>query len=106
MSISACGFATDTIRRGTGALVMKEVMLPICSPPIATRTARTGRSRPTPSSASPIPPAIGCGYPSFLTRRSGPAKSLSFSDYAVVVQAALLGQGIALGWLTVAAHCC
>jgi DNA-binding transcriptional LysR family regulator len=29
---------------------------------------------------------------------------LSFSDYAVVVQAALLGQGIALGWLTVAAH--
>ena len=43
-------------------------------------------------------------YPAFLTRRSGPAKSLSFSDYAVVVQAALLGQGIALGWLTVAAH--
>ncbi|PMX77040.1 LysR family transcriptional regulator, partial [Pseudomonas sp. MPR-R2A3] len=29
---------------------------------------------------------------------------LSFTDYAVVVQAALLGQGIALGWLTVASH--
>jgi len=29
---------------------------------------------------------------------------LSFSDYAVVVQAALLGQGITLGWLTVVSH--
>jgi DNA-binding transcriptional LysR family regulator len=29
---------------------------------------------------------------------------LSFTDYAVVMQAALLGQGIALGWLTVASH--
>jgi DNA-binding transcriptional LysR family regulator len=27
--------------------------------------------------------------------------TISFSDYAVVIQAALLGQGIALGWLTV-----
>ncbi|MFT4065950.1 LysR family transcriptional regulator [Paraburkholderia sp.] len=29
---------------------------------------------------------------------------LSFSDYAIVVQAALLGQGIALGWLNVTSH--
>jgi hypothetical protein len=29
---------------------------------------------------------------------------LNFSDYAVVVQAALLGQGIAFGWITVASH--
>jgi DNA-binding transcriptional LysR family regulator len=29
---------------------------------------------------------------------------LSFSDYAIVVQAALLGQGIALGWLNVLTH--
>jgi DNA-binding transcriptional LysR family regulator len=29
---------------------------------------------------------------------------LSFSDYAIVVQAALLGQGIALGWLNVLSH--
>ena len=47
-------------------------------------------------------------YKGFLTRRQGAAKSaaksLSFSDYAVVVQAALLGQGIALGWLTVVSH--
>jgi DNA-binding transcriptional LysR family regulator len=29
---------------------------------------------------------------------------LSFNDYAIVVQAALLGQGIALGWLNVVSH--
>lgn len=33
-----------------------------------------------------------------------PAQSLAFSDYAIVVQAALLGQGVALGWLNVVAH--
>ena len=43
-------------------------------------------------------------YPCFLTKRGGPVKTLSFSDYAVVVQAALLGQGIALGWFTVTSH--
>ena len=30
--------------------------------------------------------------------------SLAFSDYTIVVQAALLGQGVALGWLSVVAH--
>jgi DNA-binding transcriptional LysR family regulator len=29
---------------------------------------------------------------------------LSFNDYAIVVQAALLGQGVALGWLNVVSH--
>ena len=43
-------------------------------------------------------------YPGALTGASGPAKALSFSDYAVVVQAALLGQGMTLGWITVVAH--
>ncbi|MEX3934481.1 LysR family transcriptional regulator [Paraburkholderia phymatum] len=32
------------------------------------------------------------------------AGMLSFSDYAIVVQAALLGQGMALGWLNVVSH--
>jgi DNA-binding transcriptional LysR family regulator len=32
------------------------------------------------------------------------ASMLSFNDYAIVVQAALLGQGIALGWLNVVSH--
>ena len=36
--------------------------------------------------------------------RPGAATALSFSDYALVVQAALLGQGVALGWTSVASH--
>jgi DNA-binding transcriptional LysR family regulator len=37
---------------------------------------------------------------------SGRAENaLVFSDYAVVVQAALLGQGMALGWLNVVSNC-
>ncbi|AQH05441.1 LysR family transcriptional regulator (plasmid) [Burkholderia sp. KK1] len=32
------------------------------------------------------------------------AALLTFSDYAIVVQAALLGQGIAVGWLNVVSH--
>jgi len=35
-------------------------------------------------------------------RRIGPRSTLS--DYAVVIQAALLSQGLALGWLTVVSH--
>lgn len=33
-----------------------------------------------------------------------PPNSVAFSDYTIVVQAALLGQGVALGWLTVVGH--
>jgi len=88
-----------------GALVMKEVMLPICSPGY-----RDAEPLDNPGEGNTIikladsPSDWEAQYSRFLTRRRGPVKSLSFSDYAVVVQAALLGQGIALGWLTVASH--
>ena len=88
-----------------GALVMKEVMLPICSPGY-----RDAEPLENPGEGNTIikladsPGDWEAQYSRFLTRRRGPVKSLSFSDYAVVVQAALLGQGIALGWLTVASH--
>jgi DNA-binding transcriptional LysR family regulator len=86
-----------------GALVMKEVMLPICSPGYrdADEEAVEGN---TIIRLADTPGDWAAQHPSFLTRRLGPAKTLNFSDYAVVVQAALLGQGIALGWLTVASH--
>ena len=88
-----------------GTLVMKEVMLPICSPSLPRYGAKS-----EPSEGNTIIKLVDTPgdwekqYPRFLTKRSGPAKILSFSDYAVVVQAALLGQGIALGWLTVVSH--
>ena len=87
-----------------GTLVMKEVMLPICSP--GYRNADDGEPPEgnTIIKLADTPGDWAQDYPRFLTRRSGPTKMLSFTDYAVVVQAALLGQGIALGWLTVASH--
>src|SRR5947209_1646867 len=88
-----------------GALVMKEVMLPICSPAYRDADSADGTIEPnTIIRLADTPGDWATDYPAFLTKRSGPAKSLSFSDYAVVVQAALLGHGIALGWLTVASH--
>lgn len=88
------------------AFVVREIMLPVCSP---------GYRLP-----QPVVGAVGDGntiihltdsstdwasqYPPFATGRPGPVKTLNFSDYAVVVQAALLGQGVAFGWITVVSH--
>src|SRR5882757_4693537 len=88
-----------------GALVMKEVMLPICSPGYRdSDAAREPTEGSTIIQLADTPENWVTQYPGVLTSGSGPAKALSFSDYAVVVQAALLGQGITLGWLTVVSH--
>jgi DNA-binding transcriptional LysR family regulator len=87
-----------------GTLVMKEVMLPICSPSYRNADDADVSEGNTIIKLADTPGDWAKDYPGFLTKRSGPAKMLSFTDYAVVVQAALLGQGIALGWLTVASH--
>lgn len=86
----------------SGTLVMKEVMLPVCSP--GYRDADGAEGSNTVIRLANTPGDWAAPYPAFLTRRSGATKTLSFSDYAVVVQAALLGPGIALCWLTVASH--
>jgi DNA-binding transcriptional LysR family regulator len=83
-----------------GALVMKEVMLPICSPAYRdVDTATQAGEGSTIIKLADTPEDWVAQYPGVLTSRPAPAKALSFSDYAVVVQAALLGQGITLGWL-------
>jgi DNA-binding transcriptional LysR family regulator len=88
-----------------GALVMKEVMLPICSPAYRdVDTATQAGEGSTIIKLADTPEDWVAQYPGVLTSRPAPAKALSFSDYAVVVQAALLGQGITLGWLTVVSH--
>jgi DNA-binding transcriptional LysR family regulator len=43
-------------------------------------------------------------FHAFAAKERHAAGMLSFNDYAIVVQAALLGQGIALGWLNVTSH--
>lgn len=89
-----------------GTLLMKEVTVPICSP--AYRKLDAGRKVQAQGNTIINLAETSADWASqhagFLTGRTGPSKALSFSDYAIVVQAALLGQGIALGWLTVASH--
>jgi DNA-binding transcriptional LysR family regulator len=85
-----------------GALVMNEVMLPVCSPGYMRQSEPADGN--TIIRLVDTPDDWAADYPHFLTNRRGPSKVLSFTDYAVVVQAALLGQGIALGWLTVVSH--
>src|SRR5437016_14595809 len=88
-----------------GALVMKEVMLPICSPAYRDADCADG-----PIEANTIirladtPGDWAAKYPASLTKRSYPAKSLSFSDYERVVQTALHAQCIARGCATVASQ--
>lgn len=88
------------------ALVLHEVMLPVCSPgyrcePGAAEQAAGGI---TVIQLTDSPSDWANQYAPFVTGRGGPIKALTFSDYAVVVQAALLGQGIAFGWITVVAY--
>jgi DNA-binding transcriptional LysR family regulator len=87
-----------------GALVMKEVMLPVCSPAYRDANDVEPADGNTIIKLADTPGDWARDYPRFLSKRRGAAKMLSFTDYAVVVQAALLGQGIALGWLTVVSH--
>ena len=89
----------------SGALVMKEVMLPICSPGYRdANVAKKPAEGRTIIKLADTPEDWVTQYPGALTSGSTAAKALSFSDYAVVVQAALLGQGVTLGWITVVAH--
>ncbi len=90
-----------------GTLVLKEVMLPVCSPGYRDAAAADAVIRADGNTVIHLTDASSDWadhYPPFDTGRWGMRKTLNFSDYAVVVQAALLGQGIALGWITVVSH--
>ena len=83
--------------------VMREVMLPVCAP------AYMGGPEAMRESPTVIHLANGSTdwvgeYDNFGNRDGDGPNALTFSDYAVVLQAALLGQGVALGWLTVISH--
>jgi DNA-binding transcriptional LysR family regulator len=87
-------------------LVMPELLLPVCSQKYQEQI---------PSGVPPIQEdtiiVMDNGergwhdrFSAFSQHRRRAAGMLSFNDYAIVVQAALLGQGIALGWLNVVSH--
>ncbi len=87
-------------------LIMPELLLAICSP--SYRDSRKGDHGPMEQAAETII-NLSEAQPDWSALFSPTAggtsvDSLIFSDYAIVVQAALLGQGVALGWLNVIAH--
>ncbi|ACL58552.1 LysR family transcriptional regulator [Methylobacterium nodulans] len=82
--------------------LINEVMLPVCSPAyLAGRNAAGSRTTFVNLTAS-SPNWTGGVDPG--PDWNGSRASLNFSDYAVVLQAALLGQGVALGWISVVSH--
>jgi len=90
------------------ALIMPEILTPVCSP-----TYRDQHLFEAASESSPVTLINLSGnrinwferMPHFQQDAYGMAHSLVFSDYAVVLQAALLGQGIAIGWMNIVSHC-
>lgn len=85
--------------------LVPELMVPICAPHYRGDEVRLGGFKP----AADRIISLSNGEPDWSGLFSGPtsdgtAAGLQFSDYAVVVQAALLGQGVALGWLNVVSH--
>lgn len=92
--------------RHEASYVMPEILLPICSP-----AYRAGRRRSVADDAGPVETLINLSEAQpdwshlfFPDDPEAAINSMIFSDYAIVVQAAMLGQGVALGWLNVACH--
>lgn len=99
-------FADGADDRHDAAFIMPEILLPICSPSyFESHAAGQHGIETTVSTIVNLSDAQPDWSRLFSPGQAGAAtNSLIFSDYAIVVQAALLGQGVALGWLNVVAH--
>ncbi|WP_417727787.1 LysR family transcriptional regulator [Roseovarius sp.] len=89
------GSASET----SGRFVMREAYVPVCAP---------GYLNPPPPDGPALirldgeaSEGVASLMPGLGLRRDG---QLGFSDYAVVVQAALVGQGIAAGWMNIVSY--
>lgn len=84
----------------TGRFVMHEAYIPVCTPAYLEEGNRQARN--TFIQLEGNRPSHFVGVEGWTGRSIDP--QLAFSDYAVVVQAALMGQGVAAGWLNVVSH--
>jgi DNA-binding transcriptional LysR family regulator len=92
--------------RHEAAYIMPEILVPICSPDYREShgSGKRGVERMPDTTIN-----LSDAQPNWSSlfspaNESDAINSMIFSDYAIVVQAALLGQGVALGWLNVVAH--
>ena len=91
-------FVPHQERDANGTFVVNEVILPICSPAYLERRDAAGDEAFIHLGDGDL------GWIDQLRRSGGRYDLLRFSDYSVVLQAALLGQGVALGWINVVTH--
>jgi DNA-binding transcriptional LysR family regulator len=87
-------------------LVMPEMLLPLCNPRYH-EMAQTDAGRAHGDTVIVMDDEERGWHErfhAFAKKERHAAGMQSFNDYAIVVQAALLGQGVALGWLNVTSH--
>lgn len=86
--------------------VMPEILMPICSPSYQREQRDEDSVLDQPATTLINLSEAQPNWPDFFlpARGRGTHDEMLFSDYAIVVQAALLGQGVAIGWLNVVAH--
>lgn len=82
-----------------GVLLMPEILLPVCSPGYAGNARSRAKDGDTLMNLSDGDRDWHHLFASFRKNGRRVARMVDFSDYAIVIQAALVGQGIALGWL-------
>lgn len=99
-------FVNGSDERHEAVFVMPEILVPICSPAYRESHGPDGNDmKRSPDTTINLSDAQPNWSSLFSPANEGDAvNSMIFSDYAIVVQAALLGQGVALGWLNVVAH--
>ena len=87
-----------------GVLLMPEILLPVCSPGYAGNARARAKEGDTLMNLSDGERDWQRRFASFRKNGRRVARMVDFSDYAIVIQAALVGQGIALGWLNSTAY--
>ncbi len=88
-------------------IVMPETLIPVCRPQYDEHIAPDAEGQIVETLLLSGDSEYGWHdrFPSFSQRRHGRSTTLRLDDYSVVIQAALQGQGIALGWLNAVSGC-
>ncbi len=99
-------FIDGADERHEASYIMPEILVPICSP--SYRDSQGGLAREAAASLETLVNLSDAqpdwSHVFFPGHPGATTNAMIFSDYAIVVQAAMLGQGVALGWLNVTCH--
>lgn len=101
------GILRDDERFNDRTVLMPEILIPVCSPSYQEKIAvkNSGIAMDTMLLMGDSEYGWHDAFGSFSSEHHHAAYTLRLDDYSVVIQAALQGQGIALGWLNVVSGC-